>query len=100
MSASTCSLYLDHEKFGCGTRDFVVMHGRKWVRIVELATGESAKISTEEFLGAVRGPKHSRHARELRTARATRRLRKNAKLYGNDGSPHVKRALKALRAAL
>jgi hypothetical protein len=98
--AAPYSLYLDHEKFGCGARDYVAMQGRKWVRVVELATGNSAKISTAEFLSAVRGPKHHRHAAELRTARVCRRLRKNAKVYGNDQSPHVKAALKALRASL
>lgn len=98
--AAAYSLYLDHEKFGCGIRDYVAMPGRKWVRVIELATGESAQISQADFLGAVRGFRNRRHATELKTARVARRLRRNAKTFGNAASPHIKAALRLLRAAV
>lgn len=97
--AQCLELWLDHEQFGCGTRDFVALLGRKWVRVVEVATGESAKISMTEFLAAVRGPSRKRNPRELKPARVAKRLRRNAKTYGNEATASVKRALAALRTS-
>lgn len=91
-------LWLDNEKFGSGQRDFIATLGRKWVRVVELATGESAKIGMKDFLAAVRGPSPTRNLRELKPARVAKRLRRNAATFGNLDTAAVKDALKALRS--
>lgn len=98
--ASAVRLHLDdHSKFGSGTRHFVAIQGRKWVRLVELATGESGRITVDEFLGAVRGfDDRKTHKELLDHKRVARRLRRNAKTYGNDKSTAVKEALEALKA--
>lgn len=92
-------LWLDNEKFGTGRRDFIAMLGRKWVRVVELATGESAKIGMKDFLAAVRGPSPTRNLRELKPGRVAKRLRLNAATFGNLDTAAVKDALKAPRSS-
>lgn len=92
MNIEVANLWLDHDKFGCGWRDYVAMPGRKWVRLVLVATGESARIPISEYERAKRGSK------PWPRSSVARRLRRNAKTFGNDKAAAVKDALAGLRA--
>ena len=89
---ATVRLWLDHPQVGCGWRYYAVARmGRKWVRLVALASGESFAISRADY-------ERARPQPAAFTARKTaQRLRRNAKVYGCDGSTSVKAALENLR---
>lgn len=91
MAAQIVQLYLDHERFGCGWRNYVAIEGRKWVRVVLIATGESARISIADYRKAYVATK------PWSAASIRKRLRRNARTYGNDKSPAVKEALALLQ---
>ncbi len=94
MGAQIVCLWLDHEKFGCGWRDYIALEGRKRARLIMLSTGESAKLSMEKYMRALK------YARPVaRQTQAARRLRREAKLYGNSKSAAFIEPMAALRNA-
>jgi hypothetical protein len=93
MQANVVCLYLDSAKFGCGWRDYVAVIGRKWVRLVLVATGESGKITITEYNAAMASNRPGAYKPKY----VAKRLRKNAKRFGNNESAAVKEALSCLR---
>lgn len=86
-------LWLDHPQVGCGWRQYVVAQlGRKWVRLVVLATGQSIRIARSAYDGAKPQPIPKVSAR-----RTASRLRRNAQTHGYEKSASVKAALAVLR---
>lgn len=95
LAAGLTRLYLDHQQFGCGYRDYVALPGRIWVRLVLIATGESTRIGMAEYRAALAT---ARTISRGERSRAARRLRKNARTFGHHGAV-VTDALTALRGA-
>lgn len=89
-------LYVDNERFGCGWRLYIALVGRKWVRLVEVATGVSGRISKVEYDAALRATER-RAPTLLRANRIAKRLRASSKTYGHDKENSVREALAGLR---
>lgn len=51
MKQTTTRIYFEDEapRIGCGNRWVTVTVGRKWVRVVENATGARAKFTVKQF---------------------------------------------------
>lgn len=83
-------LWLDTERFGCGRRQFIATRGRKWVHVVLISTGETGKLTFDDYARAKQpGP-------AINPTRARKRLRRNAATFGTE-TIAVKEALEALK---
>lgn len=91
MVVKCVRMWVDHDKLGCGWRDFVVVEGRIWATLIVVATGEHAKFRMSDpfFVGAIHKSK------ELDRVNTRKRLRRNAKEFGYDDNT-VQDALKEL----
>ena len=75
-TVSCATMWIDHDKLGCGMRDFVVTQGRKWAHLIVVATGEHARVPVNAV------PAMLRRSRELPLDKTRKRLRRNATTFG------------------
>lgn len=92
MIARTVKMWLDHDKLGCGWRDFVVLEGRKWATLIVVGSGEHARMTMTDPVFVLRIHKSIEIDRE----RTRKRLRRNAKVFGTEDAT-IKEALELLK---